>query len=514
MFCKKCGTKLPDNAKFCSACGEETASPIKNNVAPTQSPSIEKDSNIEKTETPQISLETPEKASSSERKRKPSKSLFIVLLAVIFGIAILVALIAGSSNKDGNSTLGTSATDNGDGVSTTISLNSFVKFYNNAVIEGENLQSDVESLDEEATLYFTTSLGGLNPDGFTANTSENPEMSVLEQELTPKAIDHSIHIIVNNETGNVVGAVMRIDTDGYNSITFGTNDQGNNAFREMVNRQVSYMLYAINGADWTNVETQLEQLYNTESVTNNNNGMTLGKITGTDGFTYLICGYMSEDYFSALESANQGPGPLTSTESPTPSLSTTDVAIYVQGILDESFKGIFDSQFLDMIGITESEAQNTYQNCIEAEADDFISSLMDNMPTEEQRKELIELYKEIYQYTSYTVEAVSKIDEETTYNVTVVVQPIEIFHQLADELSNSQEIATLNEQYPSVMDDAQYYEYEMAWFQIVLDTLRELIPNLSYAEEQSIVIRVTQNLDSWAINEDDSNNLGDLIIGY
>ena len=72
-----------------------------------------------------------------------------------------------------------------------------------------------------------------------------------------------------------------------------------------------------------------------------------------------------------------------------------------------------------------------------------------------------------------------------------------------------------NAQYPDTMDDAQYYEYEIAWFQLVLDTLRELIPSLGYLEEQSLVVQVTLGDDNyWSLNEDDFNNLDWLIIDY
>ena len=93
--------------------------------------------------------------------------------------------------------------------------------------------------------------------------------------------------------------------------------------------------------------------------------------------------------------------------------------------------------------------------------------------------------------------------------------PIDIFHQLMDEISGGAAFTEFNAQYPDTMDDAQYYEYEIAWFQLVLDTLRELIPSLGYLEEQSLVVQVTLGDDNyWSLNEDDFNNLDWLIIDY
>ena len=50
-------------------------------------------------------------------------------------------------------------------------------------------------------------------------------------------------------------------------------------------------------------------------------------------------------------------------------LSPDDATTYIQGILDENYKGIYDAEFLEMIDSTETEAQEIYQNSIEVEAE-------------------------------------------------------------------------------------------------------------------------------------------------
>ena len=195
-------------------------------------------------------------------------------------------------------------------------------------------------------------------------------------------------------------------------------------------------------------------------------------------------------------------------------LSPDDAVTYVQGILDENYKGIFDPEFLDMVDSSEEEPREAYENSVGVEADFLIGSLMDNAPTEEQRQELIDLYKEIYSHASYSVDSATEIDE-TTYGVKVTVAPIDIFHQLMDEVNNGTTFTEFNAQYPDTMDDDQYYEYEIAWFQLVLDTLEGLIPSLGYLEEQSLVVQVTLGEDNyWSLNEDDFSNLDWLIIDY
>lgn len=41
-------------------------------------------------------------------------------------------------------------------------------------------------------------------------------------------------------------------------------------------------------------------------------------------------------------------------------LSPDDATTYIQGILDENYKGIYDAEFLEMIDSTEAEAQEIY----------------------------------------------------------------------------------------------------------------------------------------------------------
>lgn len=65
------------------------------------------------------------------------------------------------------------------------------------------------------------------------------------------------------------------------------------------------------------------------------------------------------------------------------------------------------------------------------------------------------------------------------------------------------------------MDDAQYYEYEIAWVPAGAGHPAGAAPSLGYLEEQSLVVQVTLGDDNyWSLNEDDFNNLDWLIIDY
>ena len=65
-------------------------------------------------------------------------------------------------------------------------------------------------------------------------------------------------------------------------------------------------------------------------------------------------------------------------------LSADDATTYVQGILDENYKGVYDPDFLELIDITENEAEETYLSSLETEADFFASAFLIDDLTDEQ----------------------------------------------------------------------------------------------------------------------------------
>ena len=191
-----------------------------------------------------------------------------------------------------------------------------------------------------------------------------------------------------------------------------------------------------------------------------------------------------------------------------------DATAYVQGILDENYKGTATPEFIASIDSSEEEIQEVYQTSIETEADFLIGSLLDNPPPDEQREELIQLYKDIYANASYTVESATEIDD-TTFGVKVTVEPIDIFHLMAEEATSGEEFAALNASYPDQMTEEEYAAYEEEWFQLILDTLEAKLPELGYLEPQSQVVQVTLDDDGlWGFNEQDFYNLDVLIIDY
>lgn len=94
-------------------------------------------------------------------------------------------------------------------------------------------------------------------------------------------------------------------------------------------------------------------------------------------------------------------------------LSADDATTYVQGILDENYKGVYDPDFLELIDITENEAEETYLSSLETEADFFASAFLIDDLTDELKAEVVDMYKQVYAKAKYTVDTATEVDDST-----------------------------------------------------------------------------------------------------
>lgn len=197
--------------------------------------------------------------------------------------------------------------------------------------------------------------------------------------------------------------------------------------------------------------------------------------------------------------------------------STNDALCYVQGTLDENYLGKADPDFLELIGSTEDEVAQVYDGSMKTEAQVFLNSFVESeLPTADEERLLEELgtmYRQIYAHAKYTVDSASKMDDGT-FSVKVTVEPIDIFHVVADALSGDA-ADELNSRYPDQMTDEQYLAYELEWVELFMDITYETLPDLGYLEPDTLLVQVIRDEDGyWTMSEDDFWALDALIIDY
>lgn len=210
-------------------------------------------------------------------------------------------------------------------------------------------------------------------------------------------------------------------------------------------------------------------------------------------------------------------------------ISTEDVTTLVQGNINEIYLGQYDADFLEMVDTTEEEAEQAYLEGLEVEAEYFayywgiLDSSLGEVYTdldESLRNDIVELYKEIYRQSKFSVESAAKQDDGS-YAVKVLVEPIDIMEQ-AEALYMNDEYEPLNEFWSkhmetdfSAMTDEEYLAYTHEYGEVIVGLVRDQLPNLGYMDQKSQSIQVEPNADGiLCINEDDWSIFDSYVIYY
>lgn len=194
-----------------------------------------------------------------------------------------------------------------------------------------------------------------------------------------------------------------------------------------------------------------------------------------------------------------------------------DASGYVQGILDSTYKGIYD-KYMETTDATEEEAQAGYEGGLEVEAnylaqylgfgDYFASEEMD--PTLKQ--EMVDYYRDLYSNAKYEVGEAVKTD--SGYNVEVSIEPINILNDAMDDLNaylDDFSTRTENGEFDA-LSDADYYK---TYGEGAMEILNGYLDSFTYADTTTIVVLVYEESDGlYTISDNDFNNLDANMVVY
>ena len=196
---------------------------------------------------------------------------------------------------------------------------------------------------------------------------------------------------------------------------------------------------------------------------------------------------------------------------------TKDAKVYVQGELDATYLGQFNQEYIDVVeGMTEADAQEKYDYNVEAESEILMSYLAIEMPTEAVTQRTQELVAEIYSHAKYTVADAEKL-KSGDIAVEVTVSPIEIIPLLTTEF--------MEETWNNVLDsngiatqeqlDAQFEALDEAYALALLDELERLIPEITYGEDQVIMLQMKEDEDGYySLVESGIQKVDEVMIDY
>lgn len=205
-----------------------------------------------------------------------------------------------------------------------------------------------------------------------------------------------------------------------------------------------------------------------------------------------------------------------------------DVTLLVKGNIDVIYQGKYDPAYLKLVDSNESIANQEYLDGLEVEAEYFAhywgiidSSYGESFEDldESFRQEIVELYREIYSHSKYEVQEAIKQDD-SSYAVKVLIDPIDIMDQ-AVTLYENDEYEPLNDFWVkyadadfSLMSDAQYMDYTHEYGKIIVQLVRDQLPNLGYMEQKSQTIQVQEVDGVQSINSDDWGIFDTYVIYY
>lgn len=202
------------------------------------------------------------------------------------------------------------------------------------------------------------------------------------------------------------------------------------------------------------------------------------------------------------------------------SVTPEDAETYIQGLLDASYLGQYNQEYLDLADITEEESRTEdYEWNTAAEAE-ILREYLAIQSTDASIQKSVDLIKEIYSHSKYSVTGASKL-EDGSYAVTVSIQPMDILIRYQNQTDVNEiwmtvlaEHGVMDQAALDAMSDEEYMALEDIYAAAVLDGIQALVPEMGYGPEQSVVLQLQLEGDTYTLVGTDLQHLDSMIIDY
>ena len=201
-------------------------------------------------------------------------------------------------------------------------------------------------------------------------------------------------------------------------------------------------------------------------------------------------------------------------------ITSDDAEAYIQGLLDASYLGQYNQEYLDLADITEEESRTEdYEWNTAAEAE-ILREYLAIQSTDAAVQQSVDLVKEIYSHSRYSVTGASKL-EDGSYAVTVSIQPMDILIRYQNQTDVNEiwmtvlaEHGVMDQAALDAMSDEEYMALEDIYAAAVLDGIQALVPEMGYGPEQSVVLQLQLEGDTYTLVDTDWQHLDGMIIDY
>ena len=194
-------------------------------------------------------------------------------------------------------------------------------------------------------------------------------------------------------------------------------------------------------------------------------------------------------------------------------LSPFDAKVYVDGLLRESYLGEYLPEYLELVGITESEAEYTYQTSLDTEVSNCLYYYDIDYPTDRLREELGKLYREIYGHAKFEVISAAE-QEDGSYVVKVSVEPVDTIRLAQDKREKA--LKEFDEKYPADVQEAMTgEELDKKRAEIVLKALRDVVEDTGNLPAEEILVQITRDEEGvYSLPTAELKKIDDRIIDY
>ena len=195
-------------------------------------------------------------------------------------------------------------------------------------------------------------------------------------------------------------------------------------------------------------------------------------------------------------------------------VSAQDAMDYIQGEMDAIYLGQYNENYLELLDMTQEEAQERHDTNVTLEAQRFLNYITVEYVSDDIQAQAETLIRSIYAKSRYSVDAADKL-ENGNYIVSVTVEPMDIMQQLtADQLNNIWLEVSADVDSDAMYDEDVYSQLDGEYAAAVMELVSGMVDSIGYEQPQSATIQLKLEDNVYTMVDTDFTNVDNMIIDY
>ena len=194
-------------------------------------------------------------------------------------------------------------------------------------------------------------------------------------------------------------------------------------------------------------------------------------------------------------------------------MTADNAQVYIQGIMDRTYLGKFNQDYMDLVGVTEDEMRGNYESGLRTEAEYFCYYFEIEDPSDELMDDIVEFYRQLYSHAKYTVSPGTKLPGGG-YAVEVVISPLNVISLMNDgeeEIREKFQNAYEGKDVSELTDE----EIEARWGEVIVDLAYDKLKDMDYEDDVYLTVQVRQDDDgTWGLVDTDFSSIDNAVIAY